>query len=136
MDTVSIRKPRPIARATCAGMAPVFAGALLFLAGCASGPPAPTEQLAVSTAAVEQAVSAGAPELAPAELRAAREKLDRARVAMGAKDYVQARMLAEQAQVDAQLAITKTRSAKAQKAAASLEEGSRVLREEIDRKAK
>lgn len=136
MDTVSIRKPEPIARATCAGLAPVFAGALLFLAGCASSPPAPTEQLAVSTAAVEQAVSAGAPELAPAEFRAAREKLDRAHAAMATKDYAQARMLAEQAQADAQLAITKTRSVKAQKAAASLEEGRRVLREEIERKAK
>ena len=135
MDTVSIRKPEPIGRATCAGLAPVFASAVLFLAGCASTP-APTEQLAVSTAAVEQAVSAGAPELAPAELRSARDKLDRAQAAMVAKDYGQARILAEQAQVDAQLAITKARSAKAQKAAASLEEGSRVLREEIDRKAK
>lgn len=134
MDKLSI--PKPMARATQAGLAPVLAGALLFLAGCTSVPPAPTQQLAVSAAAVEQAVSAGAPELAPAEYRAAREKLDRAHAAMATRDYAQAQMLAEQAQADAQLAITKTRSAKAQKAAASLEEDSRVLREEINRKAR
>jgi ABC-type phosphate transport system auxiliary subunit len=69
-------------------------------------------------------------------MRTAREKLDRANVAMGAKDYEQARLLAEQAQVDAQLAVTKARSSKAQKAAAALQEDSRVLREEINRKAK
>ncbi len=134
MDKLSI--PRSMGRATRAGLAPVFAGALLLLAACTSVPPAPAQQLAVSTAAVEQAVSAGAPELAPTEYRAAREKLDRAQAAMTTRDYAQAQMLAEQAQADAQLAITKTRAAKAQKAAASLEEDSRVLREEINRKAR
>lgn len=117
------------------GLTSVLAGALLLLSACASMPP-PTEQLAVATAAIEQAVSAGAPELAPAELRSARDKLTRAHAQVAAKDYVQARMLAEQSQADAQLAITKARSAKAQKAAASLEEDSRVLREEMNRKAK
>lgn len=121
---------------TLTSLPALLTGASIFLTGCASSPPAPTEQMAVSTAAVAQAVSAGAPELAPTEMRTAREKLDRANVAMGAKDYEQARLLAEQAQVDAQLAVTKARSSKAQKAAAALQEDSRVLREEINRKAK
>jgi len=112
---------------------PWFASAVLALSACASGPPAPTEQMAVSAAAIDQAVSAGATELAPAELSAARMKLDRARVAMDAKDNAQALILAEQAQVDAQLAVTRTRKAKADKAAAALEEDRRVLREEIRR---
>jgi len=104
-------------------------------AGCASVAP-PTEQLAVSKAAVANAVDAGGPEFAPAEMRTAREKLDRANQAMTAKDYEGARSLAEQAQVDAQLAATKARSAKAQKAALAVQEDSRVLREELDRKRK
>lgn len=114
----------------------LVASTSVFLTACAASPPAPTEQIAVSKAAVAQASSAGASELAPTELQTAREKLDRAAVAMGSKDYEQARILAEQAQVDAQLAVTKARSVKAQKAAAALQEDSRVLREEINRNSK
>ena len=82
------------------------------------------------------AVDAGGPEFAPAEMRTAQDKLDRANQAMGAKDYDLAKSLAEQAQVDAQLAGSKARSAKAQKAALAVQEDSRVLREEINRKSK
>jgi hypothetical protein len=107
----------------------------MAMAGCASVP-APTEQLAVSKAAVANAVGAGGTEFAPAEMRTAQEKLDRANQAMAAKDYERARWLAEQAQVDAQLAVAKARSAKAQKAAYALQEDSRVLREELNRKSR
>jgi hypothetical protein len=117
------------------GLPAIITGASIFMAGCASTP-APTEQVAVSTAAVAHAVSAGGTESAPTEMRTAREKLDRANVAMAAKDYDRARWLAEEAQVDAQLAETKARSTKAQKAADELQEDSRVLREEINRKSK
>ena len=110
-----------------------LAAAVMAMAGCASVP-APTEQLAVSKAAVANAVGAGGTGFAPAEMRTAQEKLDRANQAMAAKDYERARWLAEQAQVDAQLAVTKARSAKAQKAAYALQEDNRVLREELDRK--
>jgi len=117
------------------GLPPIIAGAAIFIAGCASTP-APTEQVAVSTAAVAQAVTAGGTESAPTEMRTAREKLDRANLAMAAKDYDRARWLAEEAQVDAQLAETKAHSTKAKKAADELQEDSRVLREEINRKSK
>jgi hypothetical protein len=109
--------------------------AVSFLSGCASVP-APTEQVAVSRNAVANALSAGAPEFAAAEMSSAQDKLGRADKAMGAKDYESARWLAEQAQVDAELAVTKTRSAKAQKAAHAVQEDGRVLREELDRKGK
>jgi len=109
--------------------------AAVIVAGCASVP-APTEQIAVSKAAVANAVGAGGPEFAPAEMRTAQDKLDRADQAMAAKDYERARWLAEEAQVDAQLAVTKARSAKAQKAAYALQEDGRVLREELNRKSK
>lgn len=105
----------------------------LALAGCATVNP-PTEQLAVSKMAVSNAVSAGGNEFASAEMRSAQDKLDRANQAMTAKDYENAQSLAEQAQVDAQLAAAKARTAKAQKAAATVQEDSRVLRQELDRK--
>jgi len=61
--------------------------------------------------------------------------MDAAERAMVKEDYLSARQLAEQAQADAELASAMARSAKAQKAAGSLREGIRVLRQEIDRKA-
>lgn len=106
--------------------------ALLFASGCASLP-APTEQMAVSKAAVNSANSAGGNEFAPVALRAAMEKMDAAERAMAREDYLIARQQAEQAQVDAQLAASTARAAKAQKAADELREGNRVLRQELNR---
>jgi hypothetical protein len=103
--------------------------------GCASVP-APTEQIALSKAAVANAVSAGAPEFAAPDISSAQDKLARANLAMVAEDYESARWLAEHAQVDAELAAAKARSAKAQKAAFAVQEDSRVLREELNRKSK
>jgi len=112
----------------------VSVAAVILIAGCASTP-APTEQMAVSRAAVSNASSAGGSEFAPVQLKSAMEKMERAERAMAAKDYVLARQLAEQAEVDAQLAGATARSVKAKKAADALQEDSRVLRQEIDRKA-
>lgn len=114
-------------------MATAAAGALV-LAGCASPQKAPaTADVAVSRNAVENAVSAGAAELAPEEITAARDKMMRANAALAAKDYKLARELAIQAQADAKLAQSKARSAKATAASQALDEDLRVLRQEVDR---
>lgn len=118
-----------------ATVATLGAALALTLASCASTPP-PTEQLAVSTAAVASAVTAGGTELAAAETRTARDKLAQANKAMVDKDYASARVLAEESQVDAQLAVAKARSAKALKAASEVAEAARVLSEEMNRKTK
>src|SRR5438132_3619948 len=57
---------------------------LLGLAACASMPP-PTEQMAVSRVAVDEAVSAGSAEYASALLASAQDKLARADSAMAAR---------------------------------------------------
>ena len=106
----------------------------ILIVSCA-GIPAPTEQMAVSKVAVSNATSAGGNEFAPLQLKSAMDKMDAAERAMTAEDYLQARQLAEQAQVDAQLAATTARSVKAQKAAGALQEDNRVLRQELDRNA-
>ena len=109
---------------------------MLTIGACATTP-VPTEQLAVTTAAVANAVSAGGQELAPVEMGSARDKLVRAHLAVAAKDNGQALRLAQQAQVDAQLAESKAgtlKAQKAQKAQAELLEAARVLREEMGRK--
>lgn len=109
--------------------------AVILLAGCASTPQ-PVEQMAVSRAAVINASTVGANEFAPIQLKAAMEKMAAAEKAMSDKNYQLARQLAEQAQVDAQLAATMSSSAQARKSAEAVKEDSRVLRKEIDRKTK
>lgn len=110
------------------------AAAMLALAACSSPQKAPAAaDVAVSRNAVENAVTAGAAELAPAELTTARDKMVRANAALANKDYALARDLATQAQADARLAQSKASSAKAQAAAVALDKDLRVLREEVDR---
>ena len=107
--------------------------AALLMTGCASIP-APTEQIAVSKVAVESANSAGGNEFAPLQLKSVMDKMDAAERAMTVENYALAKRLAEQAQVDAQLASATARSAKAQKAASALLEDNHVLRQELNRK--
>lgn len=113
----------------------VAAAALGMIAGCATSS-APTEQMALSRAAVDTALNAGGNEYAPVQLQTAMNKMDAAEKALAREDYAEARKLAEQAEVDAKLASAMARSAKAQKASAAVQDDIRVLRQEIDRNAK
>lgn len=108
-------------------------GAVLALAACASPTPPPTAQMAVANAAVAHAAAAGSAEYAPAELAMARDKMARANVALAARDHDAAMTLAQQAQLDAQVAEAKTEAEKARKAAVAMQEAGRALREEMAR---
>jgi hypothetical protein len=108
-------------------------GAAVLAVGCSSLKTPATADVAVSKAAVENAVGAGGAQYAPVEMTAARDKMALANKAMAAKDYKLARDLAAQAQADAKLAQSKANSAKAQAAADALQEDIRVLREELER---
>jgi hypothetical protein len=109
-----------------------LAFAALALAACASTPP-PTDQLAVSRAAVDAAQRAGAGELAAVDLAQARAKLERAQYAMNTNNYVEARRLADEAAVDAELAQARAATSRAHAAAAQVDQSIRALREEIER---
>ena len=104
-----------------------------LLLGCASQKTPATADVAVGRNAVDNATAAGAAELAPDELSAARIKMQRASSALAAKDYTAARELATQAAADARLAQSKASTAKATAAADALQEDIRVLREEVER---
>lgn len=117
----------------------VTVAAAIFMAGCSSTPStsafsAPIEQMAVSRAALKNASSTGGNEFAPVQFKSAMEKMEAAERAMGEKNYARARLLAEEVQVDAELAAAAARSAKTQKAADAVQEDNRVLRQEINRK--
>ena len=74
---------------------------LAVLAACATEPP-PTAQLAAARAAVDQAAPGAS--YAPRELAAAQTKLKEAQAALARGDNLQARRLAQEAEVDARLA--------------------------------
>jgi hypothetical protein len=80
--------------------------ALIFFAGCSTAKP-PTAILRNAELEVRAADEAKADEAAPADLKNARDKLARAKQAMAAERYDDARRLAESAQVDAELAGAK-----------------------------
>jgi hypothetical protein len=106
----------------------VLAGcALLALSGCANQ--ALDQQLATSREAVDQARIAGAADTAPADFQVALEKLDRASAAAENRKKDDAMRLAQEAQVDANLARARTDSARARMAAAELEKSNELLRE-------
>ena len=110
----------------------VSLAAALLLNGCAGNPP--TAEMALAKAAVSNASAAGSNEFAPLPLRAAMDKMEGAEQAMGSENYPEARQLAEEANVDAELAAATSRAVKTQKAVLQLQQDNSVLRQEIDRK--
>ena len=110
----------------------IAAFTVLMVSGCASTGDMPREQMAVARAAVDRAAGpAGAD--APLEVSESRNKLERATAAVARKDYDEARRLAEQAEVDANLAEAKSHSVRSNRALQEVREGIRQLREEIGR---
>ncbi len=99
------------------------------LAACASGP-VPNDKIAVAQAAVQRAERSGAPELAPVELANARDKLSRAQKAAADHQAQPAGLLAEQANVDAQLAEATANQQRAHKAATEFDASMQALRQE------
>ncbi|WP_445179033.1 DUF4398 domain-containing protein [Pseudomonas sp. McL0111] len=105
----------------------VMAGAL---SACASAP-APDQQISLSRDAVNRAVAAEATQYAPLEMKAAQDKMFLMERAMGERNYVQARVLAEQIEADASLAERKAQAVKLQKQLTDARSGIQVLKQEM-----
>lgn len=103
---------------------------LIIMASCATTRP-PTDELARTQAAINQAEQVGARDYAPLEIREAKKKLEEARELLGQKEYERATRRAHEAEVDAELAEAKTLSGKAQKAVKELRESIKTLKQEI-----
>ncbi len=86
--------------------------AALAMVGCAKDPQ-PLEQLRLSEQALQQAKAVGA-DAQLEELKLAEDKFNRARQNMDDEDYKRARILAEQAELDARLAEAKVLTRKSQ----------------------
>ena len=93
---------------------PFFAAlAVVALAGCAADP-APNEQLRLTEQALEQASAVGANADESPELKLAETKFARAQGSMADESYKDARMHAEQAELDARLAEARVLTQKSQ----------------------
>ena len=109
MNRISDTRRRPGPRAAAAA---VVAG-VLMVAGCATTPPAPTAQLQAAQLAISNAERTDAGRYAAGELGEARAKLASANAAVQEERMVAAAQLAEQARVEAELAVARTAAAKA-----------------------
>lgn len=106
---------------------------LIALPASAAAPLALSEKMAVAEASVQQANSTSNSENAANELQIATAKLMSARKALADKDYVRAEQLAEQAQVDALVAMRHAEAQRSRKAALESQDAARALTEEINR---
>jgi len=100
--------------------------------GC-STPRKPAQEVEKADLAIASANTSNAPTDAPLELQLAREKVEKAKSALRDHDFKLAQRLAEQAQVDAQLAEAKAESESARTSATELEQTIDVLRDEAER---
>ncbi len=106
-----------------------------LMSACAGSGAPPVSEMATARASITQAESADAMNSAPVELLAARDKLGKAEAAVREEQYEQARRLAAQAEVQAEVAERKARAAKAQLAAAELARSNDLLSKELARKS-
>jgi hypothetical protein len=102
---------------------------LIGVAACVSTP-IPNEKIAVAKASVQRAEQSGAPEFAPVEMAAARDKLTRAERAATDRQAEPADRLAEQANIDAQLAEATAQHQRSRKAAMEFDASMQTLRSE------
>ena len=107
----------------------------LALAGCGMTP-LKSDKLLLAREAEVHAANMGANEYAPAEMQAARERLDYAQNAINAGDLAHANSLSDEALVNTRLAEAKVQSAKAEKAATELQQDRRTLQSEIQNNTK
>lgn len=107
---------------------------VMLLGACASKGENPVGQLATARASITQAESAGAVQLAPVELLAARGKMSKAEAASRDERYTEARRMAEEAAVDADVAERKARAVKSARAAEELNRANSALQQEATRK--
>ena len=93
---------------------PLFAAlAVVALAGCAADP-APNEQMRLTQQALEQATAVGAVADDVPELKLAEAKFAQAKAEMADESFKDARMQAEQAELDARLAEAQVLTQKSQ----------------------
>lgn len=114
--------------------AAAFAG-VLFLAACASTPPAPTASLQAAAQAIAAAERAEAGAHAAGELASARSKMASANAAVTEEEMIVAGRLADEARAEAELATAKTAAVKAAAVNDEMKSSTAALIQEMQRNA-
>jgi hypothetical protein len=109
------------------------ASVLMFLAGCASTPKAPTQALQAAELAIANAEQARVADYASLELTDARKNLTAARSAVQREEMVLAKRLADQSRVNAELATAKAEEAKAKEVNEEMQKSTDALKQEMQR---
>jgi hypothetical protein len=104
---------------------------LLLLAAACATPEPPVAQMSAARAAVSQAQSLAGQYAVP-ELRAAQAKLGRAEAAYRDRDWTGARRLAEEAEVDANFALSVADNERSRRASAELAQSIDQLKRELE----
>lgn len=123
-------KIKSVVFGTSAAIVTLFAAILLN--GCSSAAPRPDDALIRAKTAVDQATTAGSGQYAPVDLNTAGSKLQSANEEETKGNYKQAKYLAEESQVDAELALAKTQDAKAQEAANQVRQSNQALKNQVN----
>jgi hypothetical protein len=111
----------------------VVLASVLLVACMTSAAEAPTASLAAARDAIASAEQSDARRYAGAELDQARQKLDQAESAVSAERMGEAKRLAEQSLITAELAVARTASAKAAEINRQMGRGADALDEEMKR---
>jgi pyruvate kinase len=104
-----------------------------LVSGCATQGKRPTEELTKARTVVEQADKGNAQRYAAADLQRAHDEMTSADNAANNKKYDDARRLAENAEVDADLAMARANSGEAQRALQDIQQGIETLKHEANR---
>ncbi|WP_404419989.1 DUF4398 domain-containing protein [Marinospirillum sp.] len=104
-----------------------------LLSGCMSSPKAPSESMSEAREAITRTEQADGRQYASGELDEARRKLKLAEEAITREEMIEAKQLANEAKVMANLAEAKTESAKAKEINKEMEQGAKALTEEMNR---
>ncbi len=106
---------------------------LLMLAACTSTPKPPTLAIQAAEQAIANAEQGRVADYASPELAEAREKLTAARAALQEKKMAVAQRLAEQSRIDAELALAKAGSIKAETVNNEMKKSTGTLQQEMQR---
>jgi len=111
----------------------ICCGIAFGIVACASAPP-PVEKLTIAKTSIERADQARAGQFAPVELNQARAKLTAAQTAADKHDQALAARMADQADVDAQLAEATSRAKQQEQLVTEMDDSLRDLRNETLRR--
>lgn len=106
---------------------------LLILSACAAPALPPTSALQAAQTAITNAERAQVADYASPELGVARQKLTDANAAVAEEDMLRAERLAEQSQVEAELALAKSQAVNAKKVNDEMLRSNTSLRQEMQR---